>query len=198
MQYMGGKTRIAKHIAEAILRTGKTKYTEPFVGGASVLQRVAPQFSTVIASDACEDLILLYRAVQDGWIPPSEMSKELYDSLKKSEPSALRGFAGFGCSFGGKWFGGLIENSPKHGPAMTSRSLQKLSETIGHVSFEHLDYRQAPVDENTVVYCDPPYSGTTRYSSVEEFDHETFWRTVQLWADSGATVLVSEYTCPLK
>src|SRR5699024_3785535 len=109
MQYMGGKARIARRIVEAILEAtpNRTRWVEPFVGGAWVLEHAAPHFQELSAGDVVPDLQLLYEAVAGGWEPPKTLSRDEYRELKPSTPSALRAFAGFGCSFGGKWFGGF-------------------------------------------------------------------------------------------
>lgn len=62
----------------------------------------------------------------------------------------------------------------------------------------HRDYRDCTpdIDANTVVYCDPPYAGTTGYKGTDPFDHVEFWNTCRVWADAGAAVFVSEYSCP--
>ena len=46
MRYLGGKTRLAKHIAEAILTDtdSRSTYIEPMVGGGSVLAEMSPHF----------------------------------------------------------------------------------------------------------------------------------------------------------
>lgn len=46
-----------------------------------------------------------------------------------------------------------------------------------------------------VVYCDPPYAGTTAYSSTGQFDYREFYRTLQQWAQARS-VYVSEYAVP--
>ena len=101
MQYLGGKAKSAKAISQWIneYREPGQAYLEPFVGGGWVLERVFGSGRT--ASDVVPDLILLYVALQDGWEPPSEISRDLYAKLKGEDSSALRGFAGFCMGFGG-------------------------------------------------------------------------------------------------
>ena len=63
------------------------------------------------------------------------------------------------------------------------------------VSFLHQGYLAcAPV--NSLVYCDPPYAGTTQGYSSTSFDSIMFWNTMRHWAREGNTVLVSEYVAP--
>jgi DNA adenine methylase len=47
-----------------------------------------------------------------------------------------------------------------------------------------------------VVYCDPPYAGTTAYAGAPTWDAEKFWTTMRRWSADGATVFVSEYSAP--
>ena len=106
MRYLGGKGRIAKPITEILSDTDRQFYLEPFMGGGAVFSRVASNFKHPIGSDISFDLILMWTALRDGWIPQENLSETEYQSLRNSAPSALRGLAGFGASFGGKWFGG--------------------------------------------------------------------------------------------
>ncbi len=81
--YQGGKKRPARKIhavlreIEADLTGGKTlSYFEPFVGMASVLYRFTDEDRSLYACDANEDLICMWRAVQDGWKPPRSCSEK--------------------------------------------------------------------------------------------------------------------------
>jgi DNA adenine methylase len=46
-----------------------------------------------------------------------------------------------------------------------------------------------------LVYCDPPYQGTTQYGAFNGFDHELFWNTMREWSKNN-TVVISEYSAP--
>src|ERR1041384_1608066 len=108
MQYMGGKARIARRIVDAILSDTDFRDTwwEPFVGGGNVMEHAAPHFRNLIGCDAHPDLILMWQYVTSGGDLPSIVTREMYAELRKLPPSPVRGFVGFGASFGGKWFGG--------------------------------------------------------------------------------------------
>ena len=116
MQYFGGKQRISKYIIEFLNNNlNDSKYFfEPFVGGANIVPFI--NLEKKYASDKNEYLIEMYIALQSGWIPPQNVSEEEYQSIKKNkdENKALTSFAGFGCSFAGKWFGGYARNKIKH------------------------------------------------------------------------------------
>ena len=101
MMYLGGKSRLAKRIGAAILENTNQRgqYIEPMIGGGSVFFELAPHFQKSFGGDIQEDLILMYRALADGWVPPDTVTEEEWRELRDSPPSALRAFAGFGCSF---------------------------------------------------------------------------------------------------
>ncbi len=205
MRYVGGKSKIAEQIATTILAHTdlRESYLEPFVGGGSVLAKMAPHFGQVFAGDAHEDLILMWQAAQSGWIPP-DITYERYQELRyAAEPSAERGFAGFGGSFGGRWFegfarGGFNGSTPRNHQAESSRAVVKIVNTIApsSVTFDVKDYRDWSMSGPHVIYCDPPYAGSLHDYKPGAFDTQEFWDHAARWADSGHEVFVSEYAAP--
>ena len=206
MQYLGGKARLAEQLADVMLAplNSRARYVEPFVGGGSVFTVMAPHFIRATAGDVHEDLVLMYRALLDGWEPPDTVTEAEYQALRKAEPSALRAFVGFGCSFGAKWFGGYARDPRRKGGdasfAATGRRLllarADVWRTLPAVSFHHRAYDAWDIGPGDVVYCDPPYAGTTGYKGTPTFDHDQFWDTCRKWHDAGAVVFVSEFTAP--
>lgn len=199
MQYMGGKGRIGRAIAQHILaeRSERLDYYEPFVGAGWVLQHMAPHFANVHAGEIQPDLVCLWQALREGWDPPATLSREEYAALRSAEPSALRAFAGFGASFGGKWFGGYASNARGDDfVGAARRGLIAKRDRIGDVPVKAADYREWSPGPDAVVYCDPPYAGTTEYDGADPFDSTEFWRHMVKWAAAGAAVYVSEYTAP--
>lgn len=203
MRYLGGKHRVAKKISWLINRHKPEFYLEPFAGMASVARLI--EAKKKVLTDAHPDLILLYQALSSGWVPPATLTREEHAVLKNSKPSALRAFAGFGCSFSGKFFGGYVElqsdikhrSNPITSAESSQRSLLALIADLPDTIFEQMDYREAfaKYDMADVIYCDPPYAGTTRFSGTEPFDHDIFWSEVRKKA-SEAVVYVSEYSAP--
>lgn len=203
MRYLGGKSRLAKPIWEAMKPyiEDQTVYIEPFVGGAASLAIKAPNFKEAFAGDINEDMILFYQALKDGWLPPREVSEEEYATLRNAEPSALRAFVAISCSFGGKWFGGYARGKTDKGVSRnyadeSYKNLLKQIPVIKNTTFIHQGYADWNPDANTVVYADPPYAETTKYNKTGEFDHELFWKTMDEWSDRGAKVFVSEFYAP--
>ena len=79
--------------------------------------------------------------------------------------------------------------------ANAARSLEKkLPGLIGVRLFDKPYQDFTP--RGMVIYCDPPYQGTTQYGAVGEFDSDTFWITMSKWCRDNV-VLVSEYNCPI-
>lgn len=78
--------------------------------------------------------------------------------------------------------------------ATTKRSLLKRLPLIPDVVFSHkLFHEHKPVGK--LVYCDPPYAGTTAYGAFDNFDHDLFWAMMSKWTENN-TVVVSEYAAP--
>ncbi len=65
---------------------------------------------------------------------------------------------------------------------------------IKDTTFHHADYRDACPD-GALVYCDPPYKGTTGYGAVGEFDSNEFWSVMRQWSRHNK-VYISEYQAP--
>ncbi len=139
----------------------------------------------------------MYKALQNGWVPPDYVSEEQYRDYWSTRPidDPMTAFCGFGCSFGGKWFGGYARSEGKVCyAATTQRSLLKQLPLIQNVKFRYgLFHEHNP--KGCIIYCDPPYENTTNYGAFKGFDHELFWSTVREWSKRN-TVLVSEYQAP--
>lgn len=196
MKYLGGKFNIRKQVAQFLeqVRPEGAPYIVPFVGGGWVLQEMS---GSRFASDACKPLITMYKALQDGWIPPDSLSREEYSIIKDRMDleDPVTAFAGFGCSFGGKWFWGYARNNAASNYCRFAKnSLMKQLPKLEGVVFSDCDYRSFN-PKASLIYCDPPYYGTTGYAAVGRFDHELFWETMREWSKDNV-VVVSEYSAP--
>ncbi len=202
MRYLGGKTRLAKHISEAILNDTpfRGRFHDPFVGGGSIMNAMVPHFNETFISDIHPDLIHLYQKIaSEGteWLPES-ITEEEWRTYRSSDISALRGFVGFGCSFGGRWFEGYARSGTTNYAAQSKRSLIKHEDTWKKVTdISCKSYLDIHPQENDVVYLDPPYANTKPYSGTDKFNAEEFWDKAKSWAEeSGAHIYVSEYNAP--
>ena len=74
-------------------------------------------------------------------------------------------------------------------------SLERLS-TInnGGVLLSNLSYEQVPIENDSVIYCDPPYKNTNTY--LDDFNHENFYQWLRECREKSQQVFISEYHMP--
>ena len=198
MKYMGSKARIAKHILPIILkdRTDNQWYVEPFAGGMNMIMHVTGKR---IANDINFYLIEMWKELLNGWVP-EKVSRDAHTDVKRNtvnyDPYYV-GWVRFNCSFGGDWFGGFAgETKTKLGTvrdyqAEAIRNVLKQVKYLRGVKLHNKEYYDLYIPDNSIIYCDPPYEGTTKYAN--DFDHVSFWDWVRLQHNKGHTVFVSEY-----
>ncbi len=194
MQYQGGKSRIARPIAETIRRMypTATEIWEPFCGGGAVTLALSKVGFKVHASDMHPDLIMMWRAVMAGDEGVyADVTEEEYNALKNAPSSARRGFVGFGASFGGSWFGGYGRKDKAHVRDYVWESSQiELRRFAPTADFACHPYTDTPAD--ALIYADIPYQGTKAYNRTT-FDHQAFWQWVR---ERKGPTFVSELTAP--
>tara|TARA_R110000782_G_scaffold253743_1_gene341925 strand:+ start:8447 stop:9157 length:711 start_codon:yes stop_codon:yes gene_type:complete len=201
--YLGGKSRLAKSFAwllQAEIDAGRPTFVEPFVGACNVLPVLkVPSGCRVILNDAHEGLVGMWRALRDGeWSPP-HVDEATYDTLRRvgdmMDPDTV--FAAFGASFAGKCWGGFARGrkTNRDYAAESSRATLRKRPYLKGASLHAGDYRETPIPDGAVVYCDPPYAGTTGYT------HTTCAREFWAWCEGlvarGCAVFVSEFDCPV-
>ena len=204
MKYMGSKARHARELLEIVLADRKPGqwYVEPFVGGANMIDKVN---GNRIGADFNPWVACLWQAVADGWVPPDVVTEEEYKALRVARKvDALTAYAGFTLSFGGKFFGGYrrdvagtkgcIDNM-KTQLRRAKQSLMTQAGSLQGVQFHHSSYDELPIPDQSIIYCVPPYAGTTGYATGS-FDHDKFWQWCRDRVTDGHKVFVSEYTAP--
>lgn len=150
-----------------------------------------------ILNDKHPYLIAMWQRLQQGWRPPYAITKEEYCAIKANMNAnpALTGFVGFGCSFGGKWFGGYAKRDKKRNYCMNSRnSVLKDLPRLQDATFTCFDYKDVPIPDGAVVYCDPPYANTTGYS-VGTFNSDEFFEYMRQLS-KRCDVFISEEQAP--
>lgn len=204
----------------------------------------------VHANDGHPAAVCLLRSVGAGWDPPDEMSEDEYRSIKERALASARdcaacqvrcwpaehtcdgsrdplvGFAGFGVSFGGKYFagyGGRVRTrhrgkaNPWSQVRCSANALRKIREPLSRVTFHVGDYRSLPERLGVLAgdcwYWDKPYTGTEQYRGVPGngclcglcgkgkggavFCDTAFWQRQDALAKTpGVDVLVSEFLAP--
>lgn len=199
MKYLGGKCRLAKEIAGYLnyLRKPQQLYIEPFVGAGWILERI--ERGPNMACDVHPQLIAMWKALQQGWQPPIVVTRKEYEEARAGLSELHeQAFIGFGCSYGGKWFGGYAQDGygERNYCNEAKCSLeQKICNIAKDTEFFCCSYIRLNPPSDSLIYCDPPYAGTTKYKDTESFDSDLFWWTMNLWA-RHSTVVVSEYQAP--
>ena len=205
MKYVGSKNRISKQLAPIIqsyIDDNNIKaYWEPFVGGCGMMDKI--ECERRVGSDIHPYLIaLLKQASVDTSCFPKTISEEEYKAVRNNPsnyPDWYVGLVGF-CSFGGKWWGGYPRGfkndgvTPRDIPNETIRNLIKQAPQLKGIIFHQWDYKDITCIKNVVIYCDPPYQSTTKYSTGY-FNHEEFYEWARKMSKNNI-VLISEYNMP--
>ena len=101
---------------------------------------------------------------------------------------AAKHLANGGCNFSIEYFESLSRLNRLNRLATAFSEEEKHRLTIGSV-----DFAEVEIPSDSVIYCDPPYRGTSSYSKAKHFNHERFFE----WAlRQTVPVYVSEYAMP--
>lgn len=200
MKYMGSKNRIAKHLLPIMLaeaeRNNITTWVEPFVGGANMIDKV-PDIYKRVGYDLNEHVIHALIDIRDNIdLLPDSVGEEEYKSYRGLPAQSIKSWVRFMLSFGGKLDNGYARENGSDETTFCrygKRNALKQSPKIQNVqficdSYENLDF------ENCLIYCDPPYQGTSGYKTGS-FDHEKFFDWCRQQAKKNI-VFVSEYNAP--
>lgn len=195
---MGSKNRIAKYILPIMLKDRKEGqyFVEPFCGGCNSLDKVK---NPRMGNDSNKYLIALLKKMQSQ-IPfhPPHIGEAEYKTIQKNKesyPDWLVGYVGFNLSFGAKFFGGYRRDKAgvRNYENEARQNLLAQQNLLVGIEFSCLDYRSLCIPNGSIIYCDPPYKGTTQYR--DKFDYDAFYSWL-LAVSKSNTVYVSEYTMP--
>jgi DNA adenine methylase len=206
MKYLGGKHGIGKQLADYMNKTCDSNdvkgYLEPFCGSLGVFKHMTDKgYNEYIAADTHPDLILMWKNIKNNNLKiPKNITENDYKKLKYSKsPNALKAVAGFGLSFGGKYFAGYAQKSAGTSGRVFltefKNSIDKIKPKIqtSKVKFYNKSYDEFK-PKNMLIYCDPPYKNTQGYSTGS-FDHLKFWNTMREWSKTNC-VFISEESAP--
>ena len=205
MQYIGSKNRISKYIVPIIqsyISSNIKGYIEPFMGGCNVIDKI--QCNKRIGIDIHKQLVELMKYTRDySELLPERILEDTYNEVKNNKDKYedwYVGLVGFCASFGAKYFGGYARDSKNDTTGKWSKgaiiNLKKQAPNLKGIEFYNCSFLDLPKDKinNCVIYCDPPYRGTTKYKT-EEFPYEEFYKWCRYMSKNN-TVLISEYNMP--
>jgi site-specific DNA-adenine methylase len=215
MKYMGGKSRQARALVDAMARiwpaSPEARIVEPFMGGCNVTADLGRRFPHEIkASDINPSVVLMWQAIVAGWAPPTAViTREEWAAWKGAPDSTLRGWYGVAGSMNGAFFraygveydfkakpGNLTRSRDQYHNylAETARAVEKQKQALTRCSFGCFDYADTETRPGDLVYVDPPYAGVSGYGAP--FDSARLWAWCDQISRAGCFVFVSEYTAP--
>lgn len=209
--YHGGKQKTGYKIAKCIsdiytdLNINLIGYCEPFCGMLGVY-RYIPELIDINkfkAGDINESVIKMWNGVKNGWKPPIKVSKIEYEKLKlNTNPSKEKGFIGHQYSYGGQYFMGFRgDYGNKTSYHKASQNVIDIAKELKKVKFTSGEYTQFSNLKNYIIYCDPPYKDTSRYTDelgvYRKFDDDKFWKWINIMSKNNM-IFITEYKNPPK
>jgi DNA adenine methylase len=200
MKYMGSKNKYVKELLPILLKDRKENqfFIEPFCGGCGILKNVT---GNRIGNDVNKYLISFIKALQNDWLPPIDISEELYKAIQQNKeqyPMELVGYVGFQLSYGAKWFGGYRRDSigKRNYSLEAFNNINKDVSLLKNINFYNVSYNELLIPDNSIIYCDPPYQNTTKYTATNTFNHDLFWEWCRKMSQEGHIIYISEYNAP--
>jgi len=199
MKYMGSKNRIAKEILPIMLghKTPEMTWCEPMVGGGNMIDKVeGKRIGADVNPYLIDALIVIRDCISDLPKNNNDFTEADYKQLRKSEDYIYKGYAGFAFSYSGKWLGGWCRDGKNERDYVREAYRNALNQNpkLQGVRLIESSYQDLHIPENSLIYCDPPYEGTTKYK--DGFNHADFWQWCRDKANEGHKVFVSEYNAP--
>ena len=202
--YQGGKKKIGKQLSIVLKQVEKDHgkedmdYFEPFCGMCGVLNHMNNGKRKIIANDLNTDIIMMWKAVQDGWVPEyKEYDEEEYKQLVKDKPSKERSFYTIAHSFHNEFLGPRRSNIVMRGQNYITCAINGVKKiNVDNVVFENKSYTDYN-PKGMLIYCDPPYMNNkfSRNIYFKDFDYKLFWNKMREWSKNNL-VIVSEYEAP--
>ena len=204
MKYMGSKKRIVKQILRIMLKERKHNqwWVEPFVGGGNVISGVSgPRMGSDIDFNAIQALIHIRDNIESLPKNNREFTEFKYLEIKENTSDyEYKSYVGFIASYGGRWLNGWARGKDCRGKdrdyileAYKNAIVQ--SKKLKGVVLIHTPYQNLNIPPNSIIYCDPPYKGTTEYCK-KGFDSDVFWEWCRTKQKQGHSVFISEYDAP--
>jgi hypothetical protein len=140
---------------------------------------------------------------EQGWQQlPDFVSEDEFNAAQKLEPSLLKTFIKFGCSFSGSGKGYArcktrckLDSDTANFARAAKDSCNKLFTSWQDKSlvFSAKNYSELSYRKTDLIYCDPPYKDTKGFS-VGKFDSDGFFNWMRLMSKEGYQIVCSEYS----
>jgi site-specific DNA-adenine methylase len=212
--YHGGKQRIGKKLANIIYQECLDQkfvpefYYEGFMGMLGVYKYIVPLFNQFepipkyIASDINKSLVLMWKKVQKGWVPPTKVftADEFLKLKSQTKSSALKGYVGHFYGYMGQYFVPFKSYHSEKEAKNQSDKIVKMGKEFEHVKFFNAIYDDFSHLRNGVLYMDPPYEEHSCYyqeagKAQTKMDYDHFWQWCREMAKTNL-VFISGYSAP--
>lgn len=192
--YLGGKSRLAKHIVQKINTIPHATYAEVFVGMGGVFLRRDHLAKCEVINDLNRDVFNLFRVLQEHYPYFIDMLKwrlttrAEFERLIDTDPETLTDLqraarflylqrTAFGGKVSGQNFGISPGRSGRFDVSKLAPMLEDLHSRLSGVTIECLDYA-AFIDRydrpETLFYLDPPYYGNEGDYGKDLFSRDQF------------------------
>lgn len=210
MKYIGSKNRVAKDIVpilqNCINGNNIKNYVEPFAGGFNVIDKIVCDNRLGNDIDCLPiDLIETAKDIPNFFetLPKPYPTKEHYydvrdnaDKYNKGYRAAVLLFASYNARVYGGCYGAFAntkEGNIRNYFNEAKKNFIKQLPNLKNIKTSCGDYTSVIIPNDSMVYCDPPYSSGIGYSTT--FNTEEFWEWVRKQSMNNY-VLVSEYNAP--
>ena len=134
-----------------------------------------------------------------GYEPPINISEEEYKHIKSHQEDYIDeflGYVGFQLSYGAKWFDTFRRDKigKRKYDEEAYRNVMKQAPLLKGIIFKNCSFQDINNIKGFVIYCDPPYKGTTKYKS-DPFPYDEYYDWCREMAKNNI-VLCSEYWMP--
>lgn len=209
--WIGGKSRIAKHIIERIRAIPHTCYAEPFIGMGGVFLRRPFAAKCEVINDYSGEVINLFRILQRHYKPFTDMlryqlfSRAEYERLLSVPPDTLTDLERAArflyiqrCSYGGRLTSRTFTTGRQNGSYFNVQRIIPLLEAVhsrlSRVTIENLHYAEFILrydSKSTLFYLDPPYYGREGLYGKSLFSRDDFQKLADQLAGINGRFLLS-------
>ena len=217
IKWVGGKRRLAPHVAKLLPDTIE-RYYEPFLGGGAVFLHIHDRVGVAELSDVNPELVNVWkmvRAMPESVVVRYELFRERHskpfylkvrdmtyaemDALTMAARMLYLNRASFSGMYGIRKDGTFTISwgQQKEVPSLGDR-LEEASKVLRRARITTKNWRDVEVVPGSVVYADPPYWKTkVKYvtGAFTEQDQADLARMANVWREGGCHVVLSNFDC---